>query len=216
VDARWAATKLATDAGGCRQINRAGHRMMCLIFWPGDVQFTNPQNTGHPSQDVEAARKHIAGQIHHDRQRPGRLRRCRRPRALPRPPVLHRRHPGRLQLRHPQRPHRGRQRTRGDAVAHHRNSRALRAQTVNQQSSAYDGIPLRRVGVTASAGPLPHHHQVRLRLRGQISAECRMNVKAGWCPQRWCFSAGEVRSASCRVDPRPARWRCGRCSPATR
>jgi hypothetical protein len=59
----WAATKLATDAGGWRQINRAGHPMMWPIFWPGDVQFTNPENTGHPSQDVEPARKHIAEHI---------------------------------------------------------------------------------------------------------------------------------------------------------
>jgi len=30
----WCATKLATDAGGWRQINRAGHPMMWPIFWP--------------------------------------------------------------------------------------------------------------------------------------------------------------------------------------
>lgn len=59
----WATTKLATDAGGWRQINRAGHPMMWPIFWPDDVQFTNPSNTQHPSQDVESDRKHIADHI---------------------------------------------------------------------------------------------------------------------------------------------------------
>ena len=59
----WAATKLATDAGGWRQINRAGHPMMWPIFWPGDVQFTNPADTQHVSQDVESDRKHIAEHI---------------------------------------------------------------------------------------------------------------------------------------------------------
>ncbi|WP_432826798.1 DUF4331 family protein [Dactylosporangium sp. CA-092794] len=50
----WCATKLATDAGGWRQINRAGHPMMWPIFWPDDTQFTNPANTRHPSQDYGA------------------------------------------------------------------------------------------------------------------------------------------------------------------
>ena len=59
----WAATKLATDAGGWRQINRAGHPMMWPIFWPTDVQFTHPANTQHPSQDVATDREHIAGHI---------------------------------------------------------------------------------------------------------------------------------------------------------
>ena len=48
----WAATKLATDAGGWRQINRAGHPMMWPIFWPNDTDFTDPANTRHPSQDA--------------------------------------------------------------------------------------------------------------------------------------------------------------------
>ena len=59
----WAATKLATDAGGWRQINRAGHPMMWPIFWPDDTDFTNPANTRHPSQDVSAAAKYIGEQI---------------------------------------------------------------------------------------------------------------------------------------------------------
>jgi Domain of unknown function (DUF4331) len=56
----WAATKLATDSGGWRQINRAGHPMMWPIFWPDDVEFTNPANTRHPSEDVDADGKYIA------------------------------------------------------------------------------------------------------------------------------------------------------------
>jgi Domain of unknown function (DUF4331) len=59
----WCATKLATDAGGWRQINRAGHPMMWPIFWPGDTDFTNPANTRHPSEDVSAAAKYIGDQV---------------------------------------------------------------------------------------------------------------------------------------------------------
>jgi len=59
----WAATKLATDAGGWRQINRAGHPMMWPIFWPNDTDFTNPANTRHPSEDVGTAAKYIGEQI---------------------------------------------------------------------------------------------------------------------------------------------------------
>jgi len=59
----WAATKLATDAGGWRQINRAGHPMMWPIFWPNDTDFTNPANTRHPSEDIAAAAKYIGEQI---------------------------------------------------------------------------------------------------------------------------------------------------------
>ena len=59
----WAATKLATDAGGWRQINRAGHPMMWPIFWPGDTDFSNPANTRHPSEDAGAEGKHIAGLV---------------------------------------------------------------------------------------------------------------------------------------------------------
>jgi hypothetical protein len=59
----WCATKLATDAGGWRQINRAGHPMMWQIFWPDDTDFANPANTRHPSEDVHAAAKYIGEQI---------------------------------------------------------------------------------------------------------------------------------------------------------
>jgi len=59
----WCATKLATDAGGWRQINRAGYPMMWPIFWPGDTDFSNPANTRHPSQDLTAEGEHLAGQV---------------------------------------------------------------------------------------------------------------------------------------------------------
>jgi hypothetical protein len=59
----WCATKLATDAGGWRQINRGGHPMMWPIFWPDDTHFTNPANTRHPSQDFNAVGKFIGDQV---------------------------------------------------------------------------------------------------------------------------------------------------------
>jgi hypothetical protein len=59
----WAATKLATDAGGWRQVNRGGHPMMWPIFWPDDTHFDNPANTRHPSQDIAAEGSHLAGHI---------------------------------------------------------------------------------------------------------------------------------------------------------
>jgi hypothetical protein len=59
----WCATKLATDAGGWRQINRGGYPMMWPIFWPDDGHFTNPANTRHPSKDFDAEGAHIAEHI---------------------------------------------------------------------------------------------------------------------------------------------------------
>src|SRR4029077_8088509 len=59
----WCATKLATDAGGWRQINRAGHPMMWPIFWPDDTDFSDPPNTRPPFEDVSAAAKYIGEQI---------------------------------------------------------------------------------------------------------------------------------------------------------
>ncbi len=59
----WCATKLATDIGGWRQINRGGHPMMWPIFWPDDVDFTNPADTRHPSQDFSAVGKHIGDKV---------------------------------------------------------------------------------------------------------------------------------------------------------
>lgn len=55
----WCTTKLATDSGGWRQINRAGHPMMWPIFWPDDTDFANPANQRHPSADFAADGKHI-------------------------------------------------------------------------------------------------------------------------------------------------------------
>jgi hypothetical protein len=59
----WCATKLATDAGGWRQINRFGHPMMWPIFWPDDIKFDNPANTRHPSEDFDAVGKAIGDQV---------------------------------------------------------------------------------------------------------------------------------------------------------
>ena len=59
----WCATKLATDAGGWRQINRAGHPMMWPIFWPDDTDFSHPANTRHPSEDFNADGKYIGDQV---------------------------------------------------------------------------------------------------------------------------------------------------------
>jgi Domain of unknown function (DUF4331) len=59
----WCATKLATDAGGWRQINRAGHPMMWPIFWPDDTDFSNPANTRHPSEGFDADGKYIADRV---------------------------------------------------------------------------------------------------------------------------------------------------------
>ena len=59
----WCATKLATDAGGWRQVNRAGRPMMWPIFWPGDTDFSNPANTRHPSEDFAADGSHVAGLV---------------------------------------------------------------------------------------------------------------------------------------------------------
>ncbi|HMK92847.1 MAG TPA: DUF4331 family protein [Thermoleophilia bacterium] len=59
----WCATKLATDAGGWRQINRAGHPMMWPIFWPDDTDFSNPANTRHPSEDFDAVGAYIGEQV---------------------------------------------------------------------------------------------------------------------------------------------------------
>ena len=59
----WCATKLATDAGGWRQINRFGHPMMWPIFWPDDTEFTDPSDTRHPSEDFDAVGGYIGDQI---------------------------------------------------------------------------------------------------------------------------------------------------------
>jgi hypothetical protein len=59
----WCATKLATDAGGWRQVNRGGYPMMWPIFWPDDTQFAYPANTRHPARDFAAEGEHLASQV---------------------------------------------------------------------------------------------------------------------------------------------------------
>jgi hypothetical protein len=59
----WCASKLATDAGGFRQINRAGFPMMWPIFWPHDTDFSNPANDRHPSADFGDDGKYIAEKV---------------------------------------------------------------------------------------------------------------------------------------------------------
>ncbi len=59
----WCATKLATDAGGWRQINRGGHPMIWPIFRPDDTHFTNPADSGNPFDDFQAERQHMAQHI---------------------------------------------------------------------------------------------------------------------------------------------------------
>jgi len=59
----WCATKLATDAGGWRQINRAGHPMMWPIFWPTDTDFSNPANFRHPCDDLRADGAELAATV---------------------------------------------------------------------------------------------------------------------------------------------------------
>jgi hypothetical protein len=59
----WCTTKLATDAGGWRQVNRFGLPMMWPIFWPDDTDFSNPANERHPSQDFNQDGKYIAEKI---------------------------------------------------------------------------------------------------------------------------------------------------------
>jgi hypothetical protein len=56
----WCTTRLATDAGGWRQINRAGLPMMWPIFWPTDTDFSNPSNFWHPSEDLRDGGTEIA------------------------------------------------------------------------------------------------------------------------------------------------------------
>lgn len=59
----WCATKLATDAGGWRQVNRGGNPMMWPVFWPDDIRFDNPANSRHPSRDFAADGEILADRI---------------------------------------------------------------------------------------------------------------------------------------------------------
>ena len=161
----WAATKLATDAGGWRQINRAGHPMMWPIFWPDDTDFTNPANTRHPSEDVGAAARYTGEQITavvaaagtsddpeaYGQAVAGQLF----PDVLPYVAG----HPRGLRVRRLQRPDPGRQRPRSDAVPGHRHRRALRAHPSHHQAPAVRHLPLRRPRLTTA--PEGDRHAVR-------------------------------------------------------
>ena len=59
----WCATKVSEGPNDWHQINRFGHPMMWPIFWPDDLQFSDPSNTRQPSEDFDADGKHIAGLI---------------------------------------------------------------------------------------------------------------------------------------------------------
>ncbi len=59
----WCTTKLATDGGRWRPVNRAGHPMMWPIFWPTDTDFSNDANFRHPADDLSAEGENIASVI---------------------------------------------------------------------------------------------------------------------------------------------------------
>lgn len=59
----WSATKLATDAGGWRQINRAGRPMVWPIFRPDGSAYASEANTTAPGEEAHREREHIAGLV---------------------------------------------------------------------------------------------------------------------------------------------------------
>jgi hypothetical protein len=147
----WCATKLATDAGGWRQINRGGHPMMWPIFWPDDTHFTNPANTRHPSKDFDAEGAHIAehiaavvaasgtsGDPHGYGQT---VSRELFPDVLP--------YVARdIRLRWAQRPDVGRQRTRSHAVPRRRHGCALRIDAGGREEPTARQVSVRRASIT--------------------------------------------------------------------
>ncbi|MDP9844827.1 DUF4331 family protein [Streptosporangium lutulentum] len=56
----WVTTKLATDAGGWRQINREGHPMVWPIFRPDDSEYAGDANKVHPADEMDGESEHIA------------------------------------------------------------------------------------------------------------------------------------------------------------
>ena len=150
----WCRTLLATDAGGWRQINRAGHPMMWPIFWPHDTDFSNPANFRHPSQDLtedgEEIANAVAGCRRGERHRTGPpgVRLERRPTALPRHAVVQGRHGRELRLRDPQRAHHGGQRARGDVLPDPQHRHHLRAHPGGHQGGPCRLLPLRGPGLT--------------------------------------------------------------------
>ena len=152
----WCATKLATDAGGWRQINRGGHPMMWPIFWPDDTHFTNPAE--HPAPVARLRRRR---QVHRrqglrrrsgqrDLRRPSGLRSDCGPGTVPRRPALRGRDARDIRLRYPQRPDDGRQRTRSNAVPRLRHGCAFRAEAVRCQEPTGRQVPIRRTSMTFS------------------------------------------------------------------
>lgn len=59
----WSATKLATDAGGWRQINRAGRPMIWPIFRPDDSAYASDAAATSPAEEVRGEREQIAGLV---------------------------------------------------------------------------------------------------------------------------------------------------------
>ena len=59
----WSATKLATDAGGWRQINRAGRPMIWPIFRPDASASASDAGTTSPAEEVRGERERIAGLV---------------------------------------------------------------------------------------------------------------------------------------------------------
>lgn len=151
----WAATKLATDAGGWRQINRAGHPMMWPIFWPDDIKFDNPANTRHPSDDHAAVGKYIGEKVaavvtacgtSEDPHGYGEtVARALFPDVLPYVVGT----PASIWLRQLQREDPRRQRARGDALPRPQHRRALGAHAGCGQAAPERGLPIRRAQLAA-------------------------------------------------------------------
>ena len=59
----WGVTALATDAGGWRQINRAGQPMIQPIFNPDDSERSSAYNTTQPRDDRALYGKLISGLV---------------------------------------------------------------------------------------------------------------------------------------------------------
>lgn len=59
----WATTMLATDAGGWRPINRAGHPMIQPIFNPDDTEEASHYNTTEPADDPANYSARFAGLV---------------------------------------------------------------------------------------------------------------------------------------------------------